>query len=83
MTTNEHTNVPCGQRKRKSHAFHCIAFMKLLIEFSTDNDAFHDDSYGETERILNEVLQEVAHHRTKPIKDINGNTIGQWSWKND
>ena len=54
--------------------------MKLTIEFHTDNAAFHDDSYGETERILNEVLQTVAHHRTQPIKDINGNTIGRWIW---
>ena len=56
--------------------------MKLTIEFHTDNAAFHDDSYGETERILNEVLQKVAHNRTAPIRDINGNTIGRWTWSN-
>ena len=56
--------------------------MKLKIEFRTDNDAFHDDSYGETERILNEVLQIVAHNKTAPIRDINGNIVGRWTWSN-
>ena len=63
--------------------------MKLSIEFNTDNAAFHPYRYGsnayqaepEISRILIIVVDQLANGTTEaPIRDSNGNTIGQWSW---
>ena len=57
---------------------------KLCIEFETNNEAFADDLLGETSRILRLVADEVDEYgvyTSMVIKDINGNTIGQWSFQ--
>ena len=54
--------------------------MKLSIEFNTDNAAF-DSDYEEVERILEDLKASVGLNGNGPIRDINGNTVGQWSWE--
>ena len=64
--------------------------MKLSIEFNTDNAAFHpfegdgSNAYQaepEISRILIIVVDQLVNGTTEaPIRDSNGNTIGQWSW---
>ena len=65
--------------------------MKLKIEFNTDNAAFNPfegdgsnayPSEPEISRILTIVVDQLANGTTEaPIRDINGNTIGRWSWE--
>ena len=57
---------------------------KLCIEFETNNAAFADNLLDETSRILRLVADEVDEYgvyTSMVIKDINGNTIGQWSFE--
>ena len=55
--------------------------MKVSIEFNTDNAAFdRPDDYREFERIMEELKTTIGHNNSGPIRDINGNTIGNWSW---
>ena len=57
--------------------------MKIKIEFDTDNAAF--DDYGdpfEIGRIFQAIQTDICKGgRGSQIRDINGNTIGAWSWK--
>ena len=54
--------------------------MKISIEFDTDNAAF-DDGGIEIRRILYAIACEITDGKTTAsIRDINGNTIGNWSW---
>ena len=59
--------------------------MKLKIEFDTDNDAFFEASYIEIKRILSTIGSQVEQgppaNNGGTIRDINGNTIGAWSWE--
>ena len=56
--------------------------MKIKIEFSTDNAAFDDDAGPEIHRILQHVCLDIREGLIcSPIRDINGNTIGIWSWE--
>ena len=62
--------------------------MKVSIEFNTDNAAFDDDCAGhrpsdyEISRILRSVVDQMAEGTTEArIRDSNGNTVGEWSWK--
>lgn len=55
--------------------------MRVNINFHTDNDAFQaSDNYAEVERVLSELALTVAQHSSGNIRDINGNTVGTWSW---
>ena len=56
--------------------------MKVSIEFNTDNAAFdRPDDYTEFERIMEELKTTVGHNSSGPIRDINGNAVGEWSWE--
>ena len=56
--------------------------MKIKIEFSTDNAAFDDDAGPEIHRILQAIRMDISHGGTgSQIRDLNGNTIGAWSWE--
>jgi len=53
----------------------------FTLKFSTDNDAFqgYNKEY-EITRILTEITEKVQNGYTEgKIRDINGNTIGEWS----
>ena len=56
--------------------------MKIKIEFNTDTPAF--DDYGdpfEIGRIFQAIQTDICKGgRGSQIRDINGNTIGVWSW---
>ena len=55
--------------------------MKVSIDFYTDNAAFdRPDDYAEFERIREELKTTISHNNRGIIHDINGNTIGQWTW---
>lgn len=53
------------------------------LQFDTDNAAFEDGAdAAEIRRILQEVAERVAcNWISGPINDINGNTIGWWSYE--
>lgn len=52
----------------------------MKIEFNTDNAAFEDGCWEETDRILKEISDKVRlGYEYGPIRDINGNKIGTWS----
>ena len=53
--------------------------MTLSIDFETDNAAFVDDP-DEAGRILRQLASEVSENDSGIIRDVNGNTIGRWSW---
>ena len=51
---------------------------RILIEISTENDAFRDGS-GELSRILAALANDISFFgaRNKLLKDINGNSVGE------
>ena len=64
--------------------------IEFKITFNTENAAFDDDlqdegqdnSTAEVNRILGVIQHEVYSDRTQGIiRDVNGNTIGQWGWE--
>ena len=55
--------------------------MRVHISFHTDNDAFQtSDDYQEFERVMEDLKTSIGHNSSGYIRDINGNTIGGWSW---
>lgn len=55
------------------------------LEFKTDNEAFYDlNAESEISRILMVIQEQVSdfaplsHGVREKIRDINGNTIGEW-----
>jgi hypothetical protein len=51
------------------------------LEIETDNAAFEGGWQYETERILHEVIEGMRQGRdTKPLYDINGNTVGSFTY---
>ena len=57
---------------------------KISIQFNTDNAAFEGDialKYEEVERILEDLKTSIAINNSGLVRDINGNTVGQWSWE--
>ena len=55
--------------------------MRVHISFHTDNDAFQtSDDYQEFERVMEDLKISISHNSNGYIRDINGNTIGGWSW---
>ena len=61
--------------------------MKLSIEFNTDNAAFSEFPMDEVQRILTELGKRImqcadgSESVSGLVRDINGNTVGQWSWE--
>ena len=52
--------------------------MRVVIDFATDNAAF-DNGDGEIQRILANVVDDINHgEQAGNIRDINGNTVGEW-----
>lgn len=52
----------------------------MKIEFNTDNAAFDDGCWEEINRILKDISDKVRFgYEYGPVRDINGNKIGQWS----
>ncbi len=59
----------------------------LKIEINTDNSAFGDDWYGQSLEVVRLLQHVVIPHvksgtylgEKRPIKDINGTTVGFWS----
>lgn len=50
------------------------------LQFSTDNAAFETDGRHEVDRICGVIGARVADgERSGTVRDINGNTIGEWS----
>ncbi len=56
--------------------------MQVNIKFHTDNDAFHKDDYAEFERILTDLAMTCYDDGSGLVRDVNGITIGRWSWQN-
>jgi len=68
--------------------------MKLKIEIDLNNDSMIDSNYDEISMIFLihslDIIEECKKKRNKPIfkdyyhniKDVNGNSIGQWTLKN-
>ena len=63
-----------------------MASFTLIID--TDNAAFDPDPEIEIARVLRTVAKQVGAERlaaysesTENIRDLNGNTIGRWSYK--
>jgi hypothetical protein len=55
---------------------------KFKLEFATDNAAFEQYPYEEAAAICRGVAAELMALCTAgPIRDLNGNRIGQWSLK--
>ena len=63
---------------------------EFKITFNTENAAFDDDlqdgsvdnSEAEVNRILNVIRHQVLSGLNQgSIRDINGNTVGQWDWE--
>lgn len=53
----------------------------ITIEFTVTNEAFDQDPEGEACRILDKVKAQIRDGLTsRAIQDVNGNTIGMWSW---
>ena len=57
--------------------------MQVTIEFNTDNDAFvNDNARQEIQRVLQAIQTDVSNGGNgSSIRDLNGNTIGIWSWQ--
>ena len=56
--------------------------MKITITIETDNEAFNDDNPNqEAARILNELASKIEPNACDGLRDINGNTVGIWSWE--
>lgn len=54
--------------------------MKIVIQFSTDNDAFTEDQQSEVDRILDAVVRKIKQgYDSGPIMDANGNRVGSFS----
>ena len=52
----------------------------MKIEFNTGNAAFEDGCWEEIDRILKDISDKVRlGYEYGPVRDINGNKIGQWS----
>lgn len=69
---------------------------EFTIRFKTDNAAFHEDDGTATADALaagivatllgtkRSILREIDGEETSGVvKDINGNSIGNWQWKED
>ncbi len=60
--------------------------MTITITIETDNEAFNGDSGSqeiaqqEVARILNELASKIEQNACNGLRDINGNTVGCWSW---
>ena len=55
--------------------------MAITITIETDNAAFNDNSDNqEVARILNELASKIERNDCGGLRDINGNTVGCWSW---
>ena len=51
----------------------------MRIEFSTDNEAFDVYADEEIKRIFDDILDRINRGYTVgKIRDINGNTVGEW-----
>jgi len=71
-----------GLALRGTHTTNGTEPMRVHISFHTDNDAFHtSDDYQEFERVMEDLKTSIGHNNNGSIRDINGNTIGQWSWE--
>lgn len=58
--------------------------MAFKLEFSTANAAFEESPEEEAARILKDVASKLVNdHTAGPIRDINGNTVGEWSLTED
>ena len=56
--------------------------MKFTLNFNMDNAVFDDWNRPEVKRILNRTAERVNDGETEGIvRDINGNTIGQFNIK--
>lgn len=61
----------------------------LSITLDTDNAAFGAYPAQEVERILARVTEQVRDEQgtsgtvSRPIRDTNGNTVGEWTWVHD
>lgn len=55
--------------------------MAFILRIDTDNAAFDDDCNAELARILVRIANELyVGVPPTPIRDINGNTVGSYSW---
>jgi hypothetical protein len=67
--------------------------VKFRIEIDCSNDAFHEDETLHDEGIeIARILRETADladvlvlygGENQPIRDVNGNTVGRWSYTDD
>lgn len=61
--------------------------MKLTIEITLDNAAFHPDPSPETSRILRALADDIdrkgIHSRKATLTDINGNRVGHSNLEED
>lgn len=52
---------------------------RFILSFDTDNAAFEDDPFAEIARVLRATAEKVEDRNDMgTIRDLNGNTIGDW-----
>ena len=53
--------------------------VKFFVNVDSDNDAFQDgNKINELQRILRRIVQQLDVSDGEVIKDVNGNTVGEW-----
>lgn len=54
--------------------------VKFFVNIDSDNDAFQDgNAAAELQRILRRIVQQLdVSDGGEVIKDVNGNTVGEW-----
>ena len=56
--------------------------MKLLIRVESNDYSASIYPYQTAKEILEDIINEIGHHTHQgKLRDINGNTIGEWSFK--
>lgn len=53
--------------------------VRLFVNVDSDNDAFQNgNAVPELQRILRRIVQRLDVSGGEVIKDVNGNTVGEW-----
>lgn len=53
--------------------------VRFFVNIDSDNDAFQDgNAAAEVQRILLKIAKQIAVSDGEVIKDVNGNTVGEW-----
>ena len=57
---------------------------RFTLEIETENDAFKDNEAYAVTLLLRQTAELVNHKQTSgKIRDLNGNTVGRWSFSDN